>query len=150
MTVICGLPNAGKTTYSKRYVKVIHYDDIPLITPKRYEYINEHIEDDICIEGVFGEKQRRIDIVNTCKGKCIKAVCIWLNTPKEECLKRENRGRPHGIVKLHSNIFEPPTLDEGWDEIIIIRGDNEQRFSEADDNTINTWQKEITLTAERI
>ena len=28
MILICGIPNAGKTTYSQRYSDVIHFDEV--------------------------------------------------------------------------------------------------------------------------
>ena len=28
------------------------------------------------------------------------------------------------LVEYHARAFEPPALDEGWDEIIIMRGND--------------------------
>ena len=55
-----------------------------------------------------------------------KNTCIWLDTPLEICLDRERNGRKRSdhLVIWANDEFEPPTLDEGWDEIIIIRGDD--------------------------
>lgn len=123
MVLVCGLPNAGKTTYSERYPDCIHYDGIPLITPERYRCICESVKKmpDLCVDGVYGEKKRREELVKSCHSVGGHAVCIWLDTLAEECIRRENRDRPHGLVNLHAKTFEPPTLDEGWDEIITIK-----------------------------
>ncbi len=128
MTLICGIPNAGKTTYSSKYDKVIHYDDIKLIGRERIPYILNEIKSssDICIDGVFGIKEHRRIIANAMKEKGSKAVCIWLNTPLDICLKREMsyRRRPLELVKIHNKRFVPPDYDEGWDEIIVISETN--------------------------
>lgn len=123
MIIICGIPNAGKTTYSERY-NAVHYDDMNLTTRQRYVKLNEIIrQGDAVIEGVFGERKRRIEFVQSCPdGE--KKTCIWLDTPLEVCLEREAayRQRPASMVICHAQVFQPPTLSEGWDEIIIIRG----------------------------
>ena len=129
LTLICGIPNAGKTTYSSRYENVIHMDEV--IPKKRglaYEEVCDMIShnDDVCVEGVFVAARTRRKL---CEAHDGKKVCIWLNTPIEECIAREDRGRGTGIIRSCADFFEEPTLDEGWDEIIIIRGNNEQRYS---------------------
>ena len=46
--------------------------------------------------------------------------CIFINTPLEICLSRCDNGRKENIVKYMFNVFEPPTKEECWDEIIIF------------------------------
>ena len=117
MILICGIPNAGKTTYSAQIKNVVHYDDLPLTTRQRYERIIELAQHgEVCIDGVYGERWRRVELLRACKGQ--KNVCIWVDTPVEVCM---SRGR-ETLVKMYAKHFEPPTLDEGWDEIIIKRG----------------------------
>lgn len=124
LILICGIPNAGKTTYSQKYNNVIHLDDVI-----RTSVICEMVarEDDVCVEGVFVDARRRKKIAEVYEGK---KICIWLDTPEDVCISRESRNRSEGLIKCCSQSFEPPTLDEGWDEIIIIRGDdNVERIS---------------------
>ena len=60
------------------------------------------------------------EVIKAYKGKNKK--CIWLNTSKEIVLKRMAKdGIP--VSRYHFD-FEPPTYDEGWDEIIIIQEEN--------------------------
>lgn len=122
-TLICGLPNSGKTTYSNKFDNVIHIDEIPVINKSPIKTVIELLNttDDICVEGVFPIVSDRKKLIDAYKGKNTK--CIWLNTPYEECVKRENRGRKEVLIKNCHSIFEPPTYEEGWDKIIII-GDN--------------------------
>lgn len=120
MKMIIGLPNSGKTTYSQRYTDTVHYDLLNFTTRQRYARLGELVAlGEAVFEGVFGERCRRMELLSKCPPDEQK-ICIWLNTPLEVCLARENRGRPPEVVLHHWRMFEPPTLDEGWDEIIII------------------------------
>lgn len=108
--LICGLSNAGKTTYSQHFKNVIHYDEVPGTTRQKHEFILEQSRHgEICVEGVYGERFRRAELASAMKGK---KICIWLDTPVDVCKSRENfRG---------STMFEPVTKDEGWDEVITL------------------------------
>lgn len=123
MILIIGIPNAGKTQYSSHYETVIHFDDV--WSRNVYQYLADEVKknNDICIEGVFGKASNRIILISESK---TKNTCIWLDTPLEICLSRERSGRKRSdhLVIWSNDEFEPPTLDEGWDEIIIIRGDD--------------------------
>lgn len=123
LTLICGLPNAGKTTYSSKYDTVIHFDDIPR-KGGQFENCNKRaseVKGDVCVEGVYNSARRRKQLLEACKHQDRK-VCIWIDTPLEECIRREceYRKRPIGMVHAHRKSFEPPTLEEGWDEVIVI------------------------------
>lgn len=122
MILIIGIPNSGKTTYSSQYGNCIHYDEIGRTTRDKYRRLNELAsQGNAVIEGVINEKRRRKELISSCP-KDEHKVCIWLNTPLTECLKREQnyRKRSLDMVRHHHERFEPPTYDEGWDEIIII------------------------------
>lgn len=126
MTLICGLPNAGKSTFSTNYASVIHFDEVKHRTAdEQFHKCNTlaaEAEDDICVEGVYNTRKRRMELLEACAHKQGKRVCVWVNTPEEECLRREReyRRRPSGIVRSHARISEQPTLDEGWDEIWVV------------------------------
>ena len=118
MTLIIGLSNAGKTTYSQKYDNVLHLDDFPF---NKFLNCNEAVrksDGNVVVEGIYNLRCRRKKLLEAVKGKPCKNICIWLNTPLEECLKRD--GRSEEIVMQGYRMFQPPTLDEGWDEIIVI------------------------------
>lgn len=123
LTLICGLPNAGKTTYASRYENIIHFDDIPHFgVSEQFANCNKmasEVDGDVVVEGVYNSVKRRKQLLEACSHQDRK-VCIWLDTSLEECLEREKsyRKRPLGLVHAHHRSFEPPTLDEGWDEVI--------------------------------
>ena len=115
LTLICGLPRAGKTTYSKQFdCPVIHLDNLG----STYNVISKvkRMSGDIVVEGVFHDAQKRTELIRAYNGDYSR--CIWLDTPRE--VREERLG-----YKLRKDYpFPVPTYSEGWDEIIIIRGDN--------------------------
>lgn len=124
LTLICGIPNAGKTTYSQQYEHVIHLDRMPspMFRDKYTECIRQASlrEGDVCVEGMFTRREQREQLIKACENQSPK-VCIWLDTPLDECVKREESFRKRSVhmVRHHHQQFEPPTLDEGWNEIVI-------------------------------
>ena len=124
ITLITGLPNAGKTTYSARYENVIHLDDFPQVGDGgKYDRCNRQAaaRENAVVEGVYNTCELRAKLLDVCKQHDRK-VCVWLDTPAEICKQRENRGRPTAIVDVQEKMFQPPTLDEGWDEIVVVKG----------------------------
>ena len=117
LTLICGIPNAGKTTFSERGSRsVVHLDD----TEGRHRAVKEMVsqaDGDITVEGVYLHHAQRRELAQAYKGS---ALCIWLDTPLDVCIAREDRGRGTLITRNCAKLFEPPTLDEGWDEIVRI------------------------------
>ena len=115
LTLICGHPRAGKTTYSKQFegvCKILHLDYCG-----RYGGVIQsvqHLHGDIVVEGVYNKAEQRKALIRAYHGRHTK--CIWLDTPLEVRQTREG-------YRKHNEYFEPPTYSEGWDEIIII-GDN--------------------------
>lgn len=117
LTLICGLPNAGKTTYSQKFQNVLHADDYTN-TDDLLKLVSKNIKN-ICVEGIFMTHYSRKRLLNVYNGN--KTKCIFIDTPLDICLKRENRKRLLQVIRNCSDIFEPPTYSEGWDEIEIIK-----------------------------
>ena len=115
MTLICGHSRAGKTTYSQRYeCEVLHFDAIC-----NYQTIIDQVrkaDGDIVVEGIYFDPRNR---ANLCKAYNGKTVCILIDTPTEVRAKRMGR------KILHPYPFGVPTYEEGWDEIVVIRGDSD-------------------------
>lgn len=111
LILICGLPRAGKTTYSVRYkdvFPVLHLDE------RGYMGILRKVStlSDAVVEGVYETAELRRELLRHYNGS--KRKCIWLNTPTEV------KKRRWGYVSALEYPFEPPTTDEGWDEVITI------------------------------
>lgn len=123
LTMICGIPNAGKTTYSRRYYNALHLDEIGT-TDRVIEAIKQ-ADGDVIIEGYFGNADSRSRVRAAHNGY---AKCVFLNVSVDESIRRENRNRNERILRNAARFFEPPTYSEGWDEIIII-GDNNGEYN---------------------
>lgn len=119
MHLVCGRSRAGKTIYCRKFKDVLHLDAYglhPFSYPKCLEKVAT-IEGDLIVDGIFDTAERRRALLDAYKGEG-KRTCTWLDTPLDIIEHRmfQKDDLPHS--------FEPPTLDEGWDEIIIIRGDD--------------------------
>ena len=125
ITIICGLPGAGKTTYCEQFENVILLTEInKLVSGRKSPYIKCALaaleqEDDIYIEGPFNNIKCRKEFLDVLKDKECKKVCIFINTPFEICLERSDSEKKHA-VEYWNNHLEVPTEEEGWDEVIII------------------------------
>ena len=111
LTLICGQPRAGKTTYSARYADVIRLD-----TSGAYHGVLrrlKHRTGDVVIEGVYRLERERKALIEAYDADVYK--CIWLDTPDEVRRSRQ------GWDKWCDKPFEPPTYSEGWDIIEVIR-----------------------------
>lgn len=119
LTLICGHPRAGKTTYSKRFDNVIHLDEVHS-TQKVIQKIRT-ISGDVVVEGIYYRPTERRELIKAYKGN--RTRCICLNTSKEV---REQR---YGHRIKHDYPFLLPTYEEGWDEIIIMEDNNDESIS---------------------
>lgn len=118
LSLICGMPRAGKTTYSEQYNNVIHLDGIGY---HRVRSMVAEITHDVVVDGIYNDPRTRERLATAYKGNGKR--CIWIDTPLETRKTRPMWQPYYGME------FIPPTLDEGWDEIIIIRGEYEQRIN---------------------
>lgn len=114
-TLVCGLYNAGKTTYSLQFDNALHLDELGST-----DKVCERMEDEIVVEGVFGHPRQRKKLLAAYTGGYKR--CIFLDVPLDEIIRREDRGRPKSYLRHHAATFQPPTYSEGWDEIIRIDG----------------------------
>ena len=89
--------------------EVVHLD-----TCGRYSGVCKIVartQDNVVVDGIYDTADRRTDLLQAYKGQ--GARCVWIDTPLEV------RKARHGYI-AHNEHFEPPTLSEGWDEIIRI------------------------------
>ena len=119
LTLICGHPRAGKTTYSQKFDNVIHLDE-EHSTQRVLQKIKGRT-DDVVVEGIYYRPSERQELIKVYKGE--RTRCICLNTSKEI---REQR---HGYRIRHDYPFLLPNYDEGWDEIIIIEDNNDESIN---------------------
>lgn len=139
--VLCGIPGSGKTTkaiqlaeennaklYSydviKHNSKLVYFEDIS-------DIIYQNIRDDllngynVIYDAPHTRLKHRNGVLKSISDISCKKILIVMDTALKECLNR-NSSRdgalclPEPIIYNFYNNFEPPTLDEGWDEIVYI------------------------------
>ena len=127
ITLICGRARAGKSTYSERFENVIHLDSASKLPSTRYQAVLNVVagtSEDIVIEGVYETADKRKTLLAAYKGKGAK--CIFIDTSLEVIAKRI--AEQYSIHNVLPRVFEPPTYDEGWDEIIRITAEETSAF----------------------
>lgn len=136
LIIFCGASGSGKSTLSKKLAKesnlarfsmdelkfFLHSDLLPLVS-KSLEN-----GESILVDALYTKlKWRKAILEATEKFQC-KRTLVYVDTPLNECVRR-NRGRenilPDFVIEDIYNSIEPPTLDEGWDEIIVINNDKD-------------------------
>ena len=121
LTLICGIPNSGKTTYSKKFENVVHLDEVEPVNGSYTEGVRVLVSEtlgDICVEGLYCTSRDRKKLLDKYHGERTK--CIWIDTPLDVCISREDRDRATVLIRNCAQIFEPPAYDEGWNEIQVI------------------------------
>ncbi|MGN0246520.1 MAG: nucleoside 2-deoxyribosyltransferase [Lachnospiraceae bacterium] len=142
-----GYPAAGKTTVANKFyqeclkagldIELISADEVreelygsqdsfgePVMV---YRYISSKMRrallanKTVIYDATNLRKDYRMDYLNDLQDiDCYKYI-FRVNTPKEYCIENHKcRDRNIPLEKLmpHFNIDEPPTMDEGWDEIV--------------------------------
>lgn len=111
---LCGPPGSGKTTYlSKNQNPTWIYFDATLCAPKRRKHLLSLIKD-----------------------SKLKKVCIFINTPIEVCLQRNDQRTTdrkvpkHTIDQMYASLVVPST-SEGFDQVITIDYQGPKPFSKA-------------------
>lgn len=129
--VFCGCAGSGKTTLSKKIeseynavrlsfdeMRCLQYHDlIPNVT----KALNDG--ENVVVDAVYGQREQRRELLKAIENTPCKKVLLYVDKPLETCLaqnaQRENPLHTFVVEGIY-NHFQPPTLDEGWDEIIVI------------------------------
>lgn len=147
--MLIGIPGSGKTTYSKELIKkynakVISSDKV------RQTYIGIDEKEvfptvyKLCIEELKEEKNVILDATHITPkvrkrsfdaldayGMPYEKVAVYIDTSVEECARRvEKRNQdpnelslPVEVVYSYGKNIIPPSKEEGFDEIYIVKGE---------------------------
>lgn len=130
LIILCGASGSGKSTLSKKLAQeqnltrlsmdelkfFLHSDLLPLVTESLQSGEN------VIVDALYTKLKWREAVLEATKDFQCKRTLIFVDTPLDECIRR-NRGRenalPDFVIEDIYNSIELPTLDEGWDEIIL-------------------------------
>lgn len=133
--VMCGVPGSGKTTHSKRMAEEhglerFSFDEMRCF--RLEEFMRPALESiregkSVILDSTNLRVNVRRKVLQAVAGIPCKKIAVYMDTPLEECIRRnanrEARLQDCIIESTHRSL-QPPTLDEGWDEIIIIDEDS--------------------------
>ena len=150
LIMMIGIPGSGKTTFAKQYAKDNDYfyisrDEIRLnlIKDKEHyfdrendvwkEYVNRivmHLEkgETIIADATHLNRGSRLKLLNAIRPKVKPAqvIGIVIDTPFEECMKRNNKRTglelvPEQTMYNMNRNFKVPAFDEQFDKIYVVR-----------------------------
>lgn len=142
--VMSGVPASGKSTYSKHLSSkynalVFSYDELKQ-NAKYFRDLEQvrcrMIEDvinalkhghNVVIDDLNVSRSMRISLLEQLSSVSCEKVCVVMDTPIEECLKRDSlrtHRLPEYIIQDIYNKYEMPDINEGWEEIIYVKEDN--------------------------
>lgn len=144
--VLCGIPASGKSTLSQSLseqlnLKLYCYDEYkketkPTDNEKAHQRIFNEIKkdllsgQDVILDDLHLVLEWRTALLSSLKDIECKKMLIVVQTPIEVCIERDKTRKSHtlgeGVIRHLNNRYCPPSLDEGWDEIIVINNDEDK------------------------
>lgn len=138
LLVLCGTPGSGKTTLARKILKDYDYDfhsfdDLgcnthrDLILPIKESLKNGH---DVIVDSTYSRKKIRMELLESIHDLECRKIIYYLPTPLDLCISRNaERGYTVSTDTLQGIYysFQSPVLEEGWDEIIILRSDSNDK-----------------------
>lgn len=150
LIMLVGIPGCGKSTYARKLVE-LHPEWVHIsIDAVRYEYVADQAHYYDHEDEVYKEFCNRITmhlmkdktviadathlttgsrkkLLNNLGTKPDEVIVIWVNTPFEICMERN--GKREGITRVPDKAmfsmksrFRPPSVNEGYDLILKVRG----------------------------
>jgi predicted kinase len=129
--VMCGIPGSGKSTLSKRLAEErglmrFSFDEMKCYTTRQFLLpVVAALQEgkSVVMDSTHLRESGRRSILQSVRNIRCRKVCVFMDTPFDECLRRNaNRMAVVPVVMVNSmyRSLQPPTLEEGWDEILII------------------------------
>lgn len=105
VVMVIGVQGAGKSTWTKNQVS--------------------KSDDAIYVDSTFATAHRRSRIIAIAKAAAVSVSAVWLKVELETALYRNNNRPadeivPDDAVENVFQIFEPPSLEEGFDEVVTV------------------------------
>lgn len=141
--VLFGLPASGKTTLAHRFelergCKIHCYDDLYETVKDNHTYseingtwVHDIRSDllaghDVVCDGMCTQSHLRTWLLEQLSDIPCHKTLIAIITPIETCIERNSKREgiskvPQQVIEIAAKYMQPPTKDEGWDEIIVYR-----------------------------
>lgn len=141
--VLFGLPASGKTTLahqfeSERGCKIHCYDDLYEAVKDNHTYseingawVRDIRSDllagcDVVCDGMCTQSHLRTWLLEQLSDIPCHKTLIAIVTPVETCIERNSKREgiskvPKQVIEIAAKYMQPPTKNEGWDEILVYR-----------------------------
>lgn len=138
--IMVGLPSSGKTTTANEIegIKVssdeirecLYGSEENQSDPKRiFSFVNSITEDclkddrDVIYDATSLTEELRVAIIERFKPLTDEIICVFCNTPVEECIRRNNSRKrivPEKVIRKMAEKLEIPTTYEGFSKIVYV------------------------------
>ena len=130
--VMCGVPGSGKTTHSKRMAEEhgltrFSFDEMRCF--RLAEFMRPALKSlregkNVILDSTNLRVNVREKILQAVADIPCRKIAVYMDTPLDECIRRnanrECRLQDFIIESTHRSL-QPPTLDEGWDEVKEVK-----------------------------
>lgn len=158
--MMVGIPGSGKTTYAHQIpnATVLSSDDIRAeigadggdkkMHKQVFDILHERVKEalsagkDVVYDATNLHHTRRTDLLDEIKRLTDHKVCVYFAIPLEQALS-QNADRdtpvPEKVIKRMNLELCEPRIDEGWDEIKVIRSLPERRIDRIRKMTVKEY-----------
>lgn len=134
--ILVGLQGAGKSSFYEQRFAQTHARvslDVQKTREREQAWLDELLRDgrSFVVDNTNPTPAERQRYIGRAKAASYRAIGFYFDCPIEDCLRRNNlRQKPIPKVGIYATRkrMQPPTLDEGFDELYTVRVPRDNEF----------------------
>lgn len=142
LTVLCGIPGSGKTTWRERQRQgdvIVCLDEIRReltgdpscqeVNDEVYKIarrrVREALEEgrDVTVDATNTTRSERRNWVKLAEEAGVEARCVWLQASVEQAMAantERDRNVPREVIERMARRLQPPRRSEGFSEVLVV------------------------------